>query len=219
MNRLSTNDLSGWRSHFEKRTCFVGIVGFALWGSALMTGLAGMSRFSLTPGSSGKIPANWPEQSSLSRQSGVPTILLFAHPRCPCTTASLEQLKPILAKAQVAFRCYVVFLNPPEADRRWRSNTIVDIATTIPSVEIVFDSGGESQRFGVGTSGHVLLYDASGDLKFSGGITVSRGHLGECDSASDFAHQLNCASATVSCSPTFGCPLFQDSTVCREIQK
>ena len=44
----------------------------------------------------------------------------------------------------------------------------------------VLDPGGaEARRFGVATSGHVLLYDTRGDLIFSGGITPGRGEQGD----------------------------------------
>jgi hypothetical protein len=41
--------------------------------------------------------------------------------------------------------------------------------------------GEEAQRFGAATSGHVLLFDPAGELRFSGGITASRGHVGDND--------------------------------------
>jgi hypothetical protein len=41
------------------------------------------------------------------------------------------------------------------------------------------DGGVEARRFGVKTSGTVLLYSALGRLLFHGGITGSRGHEGD----------------------------------------
>jgi hypothetical protein len=175
-----------------------------------------MSSFGFTRGTTGDVPVLWPEQSLLSRQSGLPTVLLFAHPRCPCTTASLEQLKRIQADSKVPFNCRVIFLVPENAGRDWTSSNIVRQAQAIPSVEVVMDQGEEIRRFGVSTSGHVLLYSSDGCLQFNGGITISRGHVGENAGTQSVVQHLKHRSAKLTQSPTFGCPLFPKSELCQE---
>jgi hypothetical protein len=47
-------------------------------------------------------------------------------------------------------------------------------------VTVIFDQDAvEAKRFGAATSGQVMLYTASGDLAFRGGITGLRGHPGD----------------------------------------
>lgn len=49
----------------------------------------------------------------------------------------------------------------------------------LPDAAVFWDEKGEeAQRFGVATSGHVLVFDRSGVRQFSGGVTASRGHEG-----------------------------------------
>jgi hypothetical protein len=80
----------------------------------------------------------------------------------------------------------------------------------IPGVPSVDDEGGvEAKRFGVATSGHVLLFDRAGRLLFSGGITPARGHEGDSLGRDALIERL-AGTRTISgpaTSPVFGCPL------------
>ena len=64
------------------------------------------------------------------------------------------------------------------------------------------------RKLGAETSGHVVLYDEAGNLRFSGGITRSRGHVGESDGARALSALLNGSPATSGNFPVFGCRLF-----------
>ena len=76
---------------------------------------------------------------------------------------------------------------------------------------VVLDPDGrEARRFGVKGSGHVLLYEPSGDLVFSGGITPSRGHEGDNPGRSAVIDLINGGRAAVHRTPVFGCPLLDD---------
>src|SRR5713101_1730239 len=49
-----------------------------------------------TPGRAGSPHANWPATCRLSLDCNRPTLLMFAHPRCPCTRASLGELELLM---------------------------------------------------------------------------------------------------------------------------
>ena len=68
--------------------------------------------------------------------------------------------------------------------------------------------GREAKRFGVETSGQTLLYDANGRLIFSGGITGSRGHVGENAGELALISLINGGQAERNATSVFGCPLF-----------
>ena len=75
-------------------------------------------------------------------------------------------------------------------------------------VEIRVDQGGaEARRFGVATSGHVCLFSAEGELKFSGGITPSRGHEGDNRGIAALKALLVGGQADAT-NRVYGCPLF-----------
>ncbi len=78
----------------------------------------------------------------------------------------------------------------------------------LPRLTIRPDPGGEeARRFGVATSGHVLLYDPGGRLLFSGGITSARGHRGDNRGRDAVLDRMLGRAAGTAESPVFGCPL------------
>jgi hypothetical protein len=64
----------------------------ALWMIALAVGFAILIDHDLRAGSSSTAACHWPADSSLARSGDGPTLVMFIHPHCPCTAASLEQL-------------------------------------------------------------------------------------------------------------------------------
>ena len=82
----------------------------------------------------------------------------------------------------------------------------------LPGASIVRDDeGAEAHRFGVETSGQTLLYDRSGALVFSGGITGSRGHAGENAGELALISLLTNGRSDRRATSVFGCPLFADA--------
>jgi hypothetical protein len=87
-----------------------------------------------------------------------------------------------------------------------------DSAGQIPGVAAVADEdGAEAHRFSAATSGQVVLYDSSGRLLFSGGITASRGHSGDNVGRRAIVSLLADGSGVRTETPVFGCPIFEDS--------
>ena len=66
---------------------------------------------------------------------------------------------------------------------------------------------GEAHRFGARTSGDVVAYDAAGTLRFHGGITISRGHVGHNLGHVRVDAIVHGADAGVAETPVFGCAL------------
>jgi hypothetical protein len=107
-------------------------------------------------------------------------LIMFAHPECPCTRASLEELNQLLAHCQGRLSAAVLFYQPGGLANGWSQASSWKQAKTIPSVRVQSDRDGvEARRFGAETSGFVVLYDAAGKLLFRGGITAARGHEGD----------------------------------------
>ena len=70
--------------------------------------------------------------------------------------------------------------------------------------------GVEARRFGSQTSGQIMLYDADGQLLFSGGITAARGHSGDNAGRNAILSLLTSGSSEQRGTPVFGCPLFSE---------
>ena len=119
-----------------------------------------------------------------------------------------------MARCQGRLNARVLFVEPEGLGQEWTHTDLWDEAATIPGVEVIADHGGAStRRFGVESSGHVLLYGAEGDLWFSGGITAGRGHSGDNRGRSTIISLLTDGNATAprrsgpSETFVFGCPL------------
>ena len=151
----------------------------------------------------------FPPGSAVQLASDKLTLVLFAHPRCPCTQASLHELDGILAETQNrTVSVTVVFTIPDGVPDGWEQGDLWNSATTIPGLRVIRDQGGqEAHRFDVAGSGHVLLYAPSGKLLFSGGITGSRGHEGDNEGHSAVVSFILNGHAPVSDTPVFGCSL------------
>lgn len=157
-------------------TALIGVV----WAGSIAAGLRFMLNYEHTAGSSGAAPSAWPAGSTLQRAADRATLLVFAHPRCPCTSATLSELAEVMTHTQGKLSATVVFFAPPAAGRDWYDTDLHRKATAIPGVSVVSDHDGiEAKRFGVETSGHSMLFAAGGRLLFQGGITASRGHEGD----------------------------------------
>ncbi|MDY7226068.1 RedB protein [Hyalangium rubrum] len=151
-----------------------------LWVVAVFGGMAALSHYATTPGESRESPARWPKDSALHPTPGRAQLVMLAHPRCPCTRASLGELEQVLAKAGGRAEAHVLFLRPEGLEKEWEKGELWQRAASIPGVTVREDVGGvEARRLGATTSGHVLLFDSEGLLRFSGGITSSRGHAGD----------------------------------------
>src|SRR5262245_44591735 len=83
-----------------------------IWLSSIVVALALIAKYSNAPGRSGAIPQHWPAQSLIVPDSKRPTLIMFAHPHCPCTRASLGELDALMARCRGQFSTHVVFVKP-----------------------------------------------------------------------------------------------------------
>jgi hypothetical protein len=177
-----------------------------IWIAAVASGLRFMLNYETTPGTTGAVPMTWPSQSSIQRSASQPTLLLFAHPRCPCTRATMGELAEMMAQTAGKVQTYVIFFTPPGADSNWTESDLHGSARAIPGVKVLSDVDGvEAKRFGAETSGHTLVFGRDGKLLFSGGITESRGHAGWNAGESAIVSILNGHGAPQNRSMVFGC--------------
>jgi hypothetical protein len=110
----------------------------------------------------------------------MPTLVMFAHPKCPCTRASIGELAELATRCVGRVDICVLFFAPSLEEKSWRRTDLWQSAADIPDARVMVDiAGKKSERFGAQTSGHVLLYDRHGRIVFSGGITEGRGHSGD----------------------------------------
>lgn len=187
------------------------IIACSLWCAALVSGFALVHAQMSTPGDARPAPSAWPEDTSLSLDSDAPTILLFAHPRCPCTRATIRQLATLPADLRVSV---TLVLSGPGL-RTYENQPLATLANELLEAEIALDpTGAEARRFGAHTSGHIVAYSPSGQLLFSGGITPGRGHEGPTDALAALAFTLRTNEPSPHASLVFGCPILNPDHEC-----
>lgn len=160
------------------------LAALVLWPTLVLSGFAVVTQHAYAPGRGADAPVTWPADAPFAHGDR-PTLVMLAHPRCPCTRAALAELARVMAATDGRLDARVLFLDPHDGDDAWRSSDLWDLARAIPGVQVEADpDGAVARRFGAHTSGQVVVYDARGTLVFAGGLTPGRGHEGDSDGKS-----------------------------------
>jgi hypothetical protein len=147
---------------------------------------------------------------------------MFAHPRCPCTRASVGELALIMRQCYGKVSAHVLIYEPGSSPGGWEQTDLWRRAGAIPGVHVHKDPAGVAARlFGATTSGAVVVYDASGRLVFHGGVTGSRGHSGDNAGRSSVVALINGELPGRHESFVYGCSIFGEAVddrpvCCRE---
>jgi hypothetical protein len=183
------------------------LIGCLVWLPAVCFGLRYVWAYENQPGRSGISPKEWPSASKI-RRNDLPTLVLFIHPHCPCSRATIGEFAILMAHSHRLVNANAVFVKPAGFDEVWEQSDLWRSAMAIPGVTVIEDENGvEALRFGAETSGQVALYSAAGALLFSGGITGSRGHSGDNDGRTAILSLLTSGRAEKTETSVFGCPL------------
>ncbi len=188
----------------------------ALVGLALLTivgaGFGVLWRYDGVPGPVASVPAHWPATAPFALAQDRPTLILFAHPHCPCTRATVGELDHIVARCRDRVHTVVYFLSDPSRGDAWTHSDLWTSVARIPGVEILSDPrAATAAGFGVWTSGHVLLYAPDGRLLFDGGITDARGHAGDNVGEESVASWVLDGTSKCASTPVYGCLLRSNS--------
>ena len=180
----------------------------ALWIALIAGGFTILNVHAATPGRqlSGELALS--DLPVSNRQEREWTAVLFAHPHCPCTDASLNELADTLDVAKAPVRRIIVCVEPPNAPAGWSDSELFETAKQ-SGFQVLLDRNATlATKAGAATSGHTILLDPSGKSHFSGGVTASRGHRGPNAGTAAILQQLTDPSVTqAATAPVYGCPL------------
>ncbi|MGH7245291.1 MAG: hypothetical protein ACREJD_17915 [Phycisphaerales bacterium] len=189
----------------------------AAWVIACGGGLLALAIYSSTPGRDAIAVRSWPTQSAIERSQTAHTLVLFLHPHCPCSRATVAELARGLASAPRDTRVVVSLFCPRNESESWTHSSLQQQAQAIPGVTTCPDfDGEEAKRFGASTSGHAMLFDKHGLLVFSGGITAARGHEGDNAGRATVAKLLQTGEPGLRETQVFGCPISSDCASAEE---
>ncbi len=194
-----------WARH---RGRLLSTLAVAIWLGSVAIGVSALQSYNSAPAPEQVPPSVWPTASQLPRTAGKPTLVLLAHPRCPCTRATLHELGVLMTRAGARVTADVLFVRPSGVAPDWEKTELWRSAAAIPGVTVTSDEGGrEAALFHAVTSGQVVLFNTQGREIFSGGITGSRGHEGDNPGLARVLSLLWHGSAERAKAPVFGCAL------------
>lgn len=183
----------------------------SIWVASIACAFSALLAYHNMPGERSDHTVVWPSNNAIKLDTQRANLLVFIHPQCPCSVATLNELTRIQSVCRNRINTQVVFYSP--LDMQWEDASRVHQALAIPNVHITNDATGDlSRRFGALTSGHALLYSSEGRRVFSGGITPARGHEGENLGRNAIIQYV--LGGKTSCEETnvFGCPIIELST-------
>lgn len=199
---------SGLRSSDDSRRGVGLVLVSLLWFGLVVGGFSWLWDYAGTPGEAASAPEQWPASSSLAREPGRPTLAVFLHPRCTCSSATMAELRRLLHDARIRPTVSLVFAEPDGRALDPETSATFAEARTLAGVRVVEDPRGEeARRFGAATSGQVVLYDADGRLAFAGGITPARAHEGDSRGRAALLELLGGHAPASDLTSVYGCPL------------
>lgn len=197
-------------SHRCKRALLA--TGVLLWVAAAVGGAKWLNEYAFTPGDLGAGPEHWPVGVDVVRSATRATLVVAMHPGCPCSRATLSELDTILARSADRLEARVIFV-PVATPGPVEESDLFRQAGMLPRVSVLVDTDGSRLRaFGLLTSGETRLFRADGTLAVRGGITLSRGHVGDNPGRQAILAALRaeevCGDGRQGTQPVFGCALF-----------
>jgi hypothetical protein len=165
--------------------------------------------FEFISGPTDVIAQQWPQATIIPRDNHLFQLIMFAHPQCSCTNATMSELEEIMAHTQGKVKTYVLFVQLKLFNEQWVKSDLFKTTGRIPGVQVMIDDEAKQAKlFGGTTSGQVFLYNPQGQLVFMGGITASRGHSGDNAGQSAIIDLINNRPTKVHRTPFFGCLLY-----------
>ncbi|MEP6901110.1 MAG: hypothetical protein ABJA66_05130, partial [Actinomycetota bacterium] len=147
----------------KRKSAFIVIL---IWAIAIGIGTVWITDYSTRPGRAANSPSGLPSGYLSENPAKLPKLLVFLHPYCPCSRATLTELNRLVEKNKDLVEVSVFIYQPSDQSPEWSKSDLWQTAEEIPNVKLSAISEAELQKFGAITSGQTLLYDADGLLVF-----------------------------------------------------
>lgn len=138
-------------------------------------------------------------------------LVMFVHPKCPCTMASLTELQKLKTRLP-KLKITIAFMTPDGMEKSdWLKTTNWQKAHEMTGIEFIEDYDGKlAKKFGAEVSGYTIVYNAKNELVYAGGITAGRGHEGDNEGEDKIIAVCNSKFVSSPKAPAFGCGLIDD---------
>lgn len=182
-----------------------------VWLGGVLSGFFILDRYKATPGKQGLVQNIWPLISGFKFDETSKNLLVFVHPKCECSKATLYELNQLIQSNPGNLKVHIAFFRPENSDVEWNKSNLWTEAQNIKGATVYDDvDAKEAKLFGAETSGQAYLYGETGNLLFRGGITASRGHIGQSDGRTMITLLLAGKPPPLNVTSAFGCELFND---------
>lgn len=204
----------------DLRRMFVFMLVSLVWVAAVLVYYAHFLAYEAKPAKMDPPSAVWPTGSNLELSTSRMNLVMFIHPKCPCTNASLTELAILMTRCSPDVNAYAVFLKPSGVEKNWERTRHWQRASEIQGLKVISDEGGhEARRFNATTSGETLLFGSDGKLLFAGGITGARGHEGDNQGLDSVVAMVRDGDMRCPRTGVFGCELGTPSDSGSEIRQ
>lgn len=181
-----------------------------VWAFVLVAGTVALNAYGLIEGPRGAAPTAWPKE--LGERSARLGMVVYAHPRCPCTRATLWESAELVAASEGGLQVEVLFYVPEGESEPWAHGDLWSIAEETPNTTPRVDPGGRlAEAHGALTSGHCRVYGPEGALLFDGGLTASRGHQGTSAGEEAVRAHIRRQQTDTITTPVFGCGISEEN--------
>ena len=96
------------------------LLSVTAWAVACVSVFVLLWSYANVPGAQGMLPVGWTAATELERPDDRAMLLVFAHPKCPCTRATMTAIERLQREVPSSFATRVVFYEPADADASWR---------------------------------------------------------------------------------------------------
>jgi len=205
-NSSETTELS------QKVLSRLGVFSFVVvligWSLGILFAMGMSYDFTWRAGESGNPPLHWPKDISSPKLTDRPLVLVFLHPQCPCSRATLDELAVAMTHTRERFQFVAVFEKPAGRNDDWIKAELWKRAEGISGLSRVIDVDGKLvNAFHAKTSGDTVVYSPEGILLFHGGLTPGRDHRGSNAGRTFLETWTRETPPETVTSPVFGCPL------------
>ena len=177
------------------------------WGFLVAIGLLWMTAYSMSPGAESKPLFQRPTGTGVPFSEDRPTLVVFLHPRCPCTRPSVAALGRLMARNH-RISVQPLFFLPGTKREEWARadywESTLEFGNHLPLIDV---DGEIARKFHVTTSGHVILFSVDGRVLYSGGITSGRVHEGDNLGLTKLIRVLEGVPVSDPSFPVYGCSI------------
>lgn len=173
------------------------------WVAVIAFGMGRLISYGATPG----VAATAAPSGDALVAAGRPSVVMFLHPFCPCSGASVEALAKLVEQRPDA-AIATVFSDVRDDDRGTADGELWRRVGELKGVRRIVDRDGAiAQRFDAHTSGQAFVYAADGASGFRGGLTAGRGQIGDSVGLQAARAVVDGRAPTTRAADVFGCEL------------